>query len=54
VPAVSVTSLCFGENLTELIVVTADNLLIDHGGSIFHIGADDVGAQGVPAPPVRI
>jgi gluconolactonase len=56
VPAVSVTSLCFaGEKLTELIVVTADNTdHPDYGGSIFHIDADDVGATGVPAPPVRI
>lgn len=56
VPAVSVTSLCFfGENLDELIVVTADNTEHpEYGGSIFHIGADDVGAQGVPAPLVRI
>jgi sugar lactone lactonase YvrE len=56
VPAVSVTSLCFyGEDLADLVVVTADNTeQPDYGGSIFHIDAGDVGVRGVPAPPVRI
>ncbi len=56
VPARAVTSLCFaGPDRGELIVVTADNTEDEaRGGTIFRIPAADVGAVGLPVPPVRI
>jgi gluconolactonase len=56
VPSVAVTSLCFaGADLTEMIVVTADNTDDEsRGGTIFRVSADEVGARGLPAPLARI
>jgi gluconolactonase len=56
VPATAVTSLCFyGDDLDELIVVTADNTEDESkGGTMFRVTADVVGATGVPAPLARV
>ncbi len=56
VPARDVTSLCFaGDDLDELIVVTADNTLdVSRSGTIFGVPADEVGVRGLPAPLARV
>jgi len=56
VPANGVTSLCFiGDDLDELIVVTADNTDDpSRAGTIFRVSADEVRARGLPAPLARI
>lgn len=56
VPAVAVTSLCFtGPDLAELIVVTADNTDDPgRGGTIFRVGAAEVGEVGLAAPLARV
>ncbi len=53
VPAVQVTSLCFGgEDRRDLYVVTADNTEdASRGGTIFRTRAD---VAGLPVPPARI
>lgn len=56
IPAEAVTSLCFaGDDLDELIVVTADNTAdTARGGTIFRVSADEVGVRGLPAPLARV